>query len=416
MNIIPLLVLLSIIILIILFMKLEVFRKYRIMLKIRWNYGMRLFKHLYYEGIYLIRLTEFIKTLIIIGLAIVFILGILLIVIYFWNQYIVFLANNYFNTNLNEIEFPNFSAMMGRFNIFWILGAIGGSLLSVFIKPKLDKFADKVNAKPNMIYVFGSNTLTQRVINEFIKLGIGPMVALIADRKYYWIEELGKVVDVLILDSPEEIRMPTIYDKIKFRNALKVISLVDSPEENQHIILNVRRNNPDVEIIVLSRNKPYILDLVGENLQKITVIEDLETITREIIRRLALGFIHAPVIESYVPEDYIGKSPELLEEDFNGKIRILGVKRNGEIIHPDTLMENDKLIIYLLHEKAIQEFLQLLPLEKTEIVMREAETLKEEVVTESKDLRKENIIEKLKESKKQKVSLGEDTKGVEEEG
>ncbi len=400
MNIIPLLALLIFIVFLILFLKLEFFRKYRMMLKIRWNYGMRLFKHLYYEGIYLVRLTAFIKTLIIIGVALGFIILLIFVIIYFWNEYIVFFANIVLNMNLSTISFPNFGGLMGRFNIFWILGAIGGSLLSVFIKPKLDKFADKVNAKPNMIYVFGSNTLTQRVINEFIKLGIGPLIALIADRKYYWIEELGKIVDVLILDSPEELRMPTIYDKIKFKNALKVISLVDSSEDNQHIILNVRRNNPNVEIIVLSRNKPYILDLVGEKLENITVIEDLETITREIIRRLALGFIHAPVIESYVPEDYIGKAPKLLEEDFNGKIKVLGVKRDSTIIFPNKLEKDDKLIIYLLHEKAIQEFLQLLPLEKSEIMIAEEESVKEQVAEEPEYRENEpskKILEKLKE-------------------
>lgn len=397
MNIIPLIVLSFLIVFILLFLKLEVFRRYRIMLKIRWNYGMRLFKHLYYEGIYLVRLTAFLKTLIIIGLAFGFILALIIIIIFFWNEYIVFFARNFLKMDLNEIMFPNFSFLMGRFNIFWILGAVGGSLLSVFIKPKLDKFADKVNAKPNMIYIFGSNTLTQRVINEFIKLGIGPLVALIADKKYYWIEELGKVIDVLTLDSPEELRMPTIYDKIKFKNALKVISLVDSPEDNQHIILNVRRNNPNVEIIVLSRNKPYILDLVGERLERITIIEDLETITREIIRRLALGFIHAPVIEAYVPEDYVGKDPKLLEDDFNGKIKILGVKRDNKIMVPKELRRDDKLIIYLLNEKVIQEFLQLLPLEKTEIMMEEQPEETEDKTTEKSEKPKDSeLLSKLK--------------------
>ncbi len=403
MNIIPLIILLLLVVLTVLFLKLEAFRRYRIMLKIRWNYGMRLVKNLYYEGIYLIRLTAFIKTLVLIGVGLGVILALVFVAIYFWNEYIVFFARNILKINLNEVVFPSLgSSLMGRFNIFWILGALGGSLLSVFIKPKLDKFADKVNAKPNMIYIFGSNTLTQRVINEFIKLGIGPLVALIADKKYYWIEELGKIVDVLILDSPEELRMPTIYDKIKFKNALKIISLVDSPEDNQHIILNVRRNNPEAEIIVLSRNKPYILDLVGEKLEKITIIEDLETITREIIRRLALGFIHAPVIEAYVPEDYLGRSPKLLEEDFNGKIKVLGVKRNGKIIFPEKLNKDDKLIIYLLREKAIQEFLQLLPLEKTEIVMEETKEIKAEVPEKRIESKEENILEKLKEKKMDK--------------
>jgi len=400
MNVIPLILLTVFILFLIAFFKLEAFRKYRVWFKIRWNYGMRTFKHLYYEGLYLIRLTAFLKTLLFVGIGLGFIFLLIITIIFFWNEYIVFAAKYFFNVEIFEIKLPEYKELFSRFNIFWIFGAIGGSLLSVFIKPKLEKFADKVNAKQCMIYIFGSNTLAQKIVNEFIKLGIGPMVALIADKKYYWIEDLGKAVDILILDSPEELRMPTIYDKIKFKNALKVISLVDSPEDNQHIILNVRRNNPDVEIIVLSRNKPHILDLVGQNVQNITVIEDLDTITREIIRRLALGFIHAPVIESYVPEDYIGKTPKVLESDFNGKIKILGVKRGGEIVFPETLDANDRLIIYLMDDKILKEFLQLLPVT----------VIKGEVPIAEESERRQGLESKVEEQKEEEVSLLEKLK------
>jgi len=358
---------------------------------------------MYYDVIYLIRLTAFIKTLLYIGIVIAFLILIGLGLIYIWNEYFYYFFVKILHFNVSKIELPDMRTLFSRFNIFWILGAIGGSLLSVFIKPKLEKFADKVNAKPYMIYIFGSNTLVQKLINELIRLGLGPMVALIADRKYYWIEDLGKAVDVLILDSPDELRMPTIYDKITFKNALKVISLVDSPEDNQHIILNVRRNNPDVEIIVLSRNKPYILDLVGTSIQNITIIEDLDTISREIIRRLALGFIYAPVIESFVPEDYIGRTPRDLEEDFGGKIKVLGIKRGGRIINAIDIKfeEHDKLLLYLADENVLREFIHLIPVKTPEEALKE-EAVKEEIMKEvsaSEEVteeQKKDLLEKLK--------------------
>jgi len=390
MNIIPLLLVVALLAFVVMFFKLEFFRKYRVWFKVRWNFGMKVFKHLYYDFVYLVRITAFLKTLVIIGVGIGFILFLILTAIFFWNEYIVFLLRNYLKIEVNEIAFSiSQGNFLRQFNIFWILGTVGGSLMSVFIKPKLEKFADKVNAKPYMIYIFGSNELTHRIINELVKLGLGPMTALIAEKKYYWIEELGKSVDVLILDSPEELRMPTLYDKIKFKNALKIISLVDNMEDNQHIILNVRRNNPEVEIIILSRNKPYMLDVVGERLGNISVIEDFETITREIIRRLALGFIYAPVIESHVPEEYIGKDPRLIEQDFNYKIRILKVKRGKEILMPEKLEKGDKILIYLQNEKVLSEFLQLIPL----ITPEEYEEEKEKTVIEET---KEQEIEKEK--------------------
>ncbi len=365
-----------VLLLIYLFLTHDAFRKYRIYLKIRWRMLYSFARHLYYDLVYLVKLAELVRVIAALAILAAFIFILALGFIAFWNIYMV----KYLGMHPISLPQPQ-QLLSSRFNIFWIVGAAGGSLLSMFIKPKLDKFADKVNAKPRVIYVFGSNVLTQKLIRDLINLGIGPMIALIAERKYYWIEDLGKTIDVLILDSPDELKMPTIYDKITFRNALKIISLVDDPELNQHIILNVRRNNPDAEIIILSRNRPYILDLVGEHVRNITVIEDLETITREIIRKLALGFIYPPVIEAPIPEDYIGKRPDDIERDFNQKIIVLGVKRNDKILHtPEKFEKNDMLILYLTDTRVLREFLQLLPLEKevTEIKQEKVKVEEEE--------------------------------------
>ncbi len=375
----------------------DLLRKYRIYLKIRWRMLYSFAKHLYYDLLYLVKLTELLKVVLAIVLVIGFIGVLVLGFIAFWNTYFV----KYLGLKPLILPLPQ-QLLSSRFNIFWIAGAAGGSLLSMFIKPKLDKFADKVSAKPKMIYIFGSNVLTEKLIKSLVDLGIGPMIALIAEKKYYWIEDLGKTVDVLILDSPDELRMPTLYDKIKFTNAIKVISLVEDPELNQHIILNVRRNNPDVEIVILSRNRPYILDLVGDHVKNITVIEDLETITREIIRRLALGFIYSPVIEAPTPKEYVNKKPSDIEKDFNGKVVVLGVKRNNEIIpSPETIEPNDVLIMYLVDPGVLREFLQLLPIEKAEAITQTQETQIRETQLEAsteesnKDRKMDTVLKKF---------------------
>ncbi|MCD6491729.1 MAG: hypothetical protein J7K59_05535 [Candidatus Korarchaeota archaeon] len=334
--------------------KWERLRKYKIWLKIRWRMGMSLFKHFYYDAKFYIKLRSLIKTIIIIGVALGFLLLIVFSVILLYNTYIA----TTFSLPVIELKL---STTTKNFNIFWIVSSVGGVLMSIFLKPKLEKFADKVNAKPRMIYIFGSNDLVKRLINSFVELGLGTMVALIADKNHYWIQELSKSVDLLILENQEELRFPTIYEKIKFKNALKVITLLDDPELNQHVILNVRRCNPEAEIIVLSRNKPPILDLTGQKLPNIFVIEDIDSLSREIIRQIALGFVYAPVIEAIVPPEYLGKNPKAIEEDFSGKLKVVGVKRNNNIGMFKTLKSGDKILLYLVDRRVLREFIHLIP-------------------------------------------------------
>jgi len=320
------------------------------------------FKHFYYMIKYIVRLTEFIKTFIVIG---VFIGLIILIALYIIMLYNTYLAVQY-NLPTVKIDFSRFSPL-------FILGWIAGSLLSVFLKPKLERFADRVNAKPKMIYIFGSNDLTRNLVRNLISLGFGPMTALIAEKSYYWIEALGPQVDLLILDVPEELKVETLYQKVTFKNAIKIVILIDDPELSQHVLVNVRKVNPDAPIIVLSQYKPPIIDLVGEHVQGIQIINDIETIVGEIIRRLALGFDYAPVIEAYAPEEYIGKSFEDLEYDFNYKVKVLGVKRGDQILQQTRIEKNDRIILYLLDRKILREFLALIPKVEVKVELKEVQ-------------------------------------------
>ncbi len=332
-------------------------RKIIIKFKIRFRKVKKYIKHLYYSAIFVIKIANLIKVLVGLFIFIILIALLGLGIIKFWNFLIAP------NVGIYLPEFSITVLFTGRYNILWIVGMAAGSLVSVFRRSKLEWFAEQVNAKPSMIYIFGANQLVERVVRELIGLGFGPFVALIAEKKYYWIEELGATINVLILDSVEELKLPTLYRKITFRNALKILCLVDNPELSQHIILNVRRVNPEAEIILLSRNKPYILDLIGEQLEKIIIVEDLDTLSREIIRMLALGFIYAPVIEAKAPPEYAGKPVNAVEEDFDYKIKVLGVKRGDKIIQTNVIEQGDVLILYLVDRRVLKEFVELIPFE-----------------------------------------------------
>ena len=378
-QIATLLISVSFVILLVVFFRSQKFRKIRIRFKIVYNQAMAYFKHFYYMLKFIIRLTEFIKTFIIIGIV----LGILFLI----GLYIINLWNTYVSPTYN---LPRVKVDFRRFSPIFFLGWLGGMLMSVFLKPKLERFADRVNAKPQMIYIFGSNEITKKLVENLIQLGLGPMTALIAEKSYYWIEALGAQLDLLILDTPDELKIETLYEKIGFKNALKIVILVEDKELAQNILVNIRRVNKETEIILLSQYRPPIIDLAGPYTENIRMIDNIETITNEIIRRLALGFDYAPVIEAKLPEDYIGLEPKALEEDFNHKVKVLGVKRKGKIILPEKFEKNDLVLLYLIDKKALREFLSLIPkrIEFEEIIERESETvekaMKEKEVGEEK--------------------------------
>ncbi|MGQ4891942.1 MAG: hypothetical protein ACP6IP_05565 [Candidatus Njordarchaeia archaeon] len=345
-----LIVLIAVLMFLVAFFKLERFRKYRIRFRILYNQGYAYFKHFYYMGKYIIRLTELIKTFIAIGIVI----GILFLLA----LYIIGLYNTYLAPAYN---LPTVKIDLKRFSPIFIIGWLGGMLVNVFLKPKLERFADRVSAKPLMVYVFGSNEMTRHLVNNLIELGLGPMTALIAEKSLYWIEALGAKLDLLILDNPEELKVETLYERIKFKNALRIVILVENRELSQHILVNVRKVNPDAEIIILSQYKPPIIDLAGSYAYNIRVINDIETITNEIIRRLALGFDYAPVIEAEVPSEYFDKPTSAIEEDFNYKVKVLGIKRGEDIILTDKFRKGDRALLYLKNKKALREFLALIP-------------------------------------------------------
>lgn len=342
----------------------DVLRKQRVRYMIYRNRLMRFAKHLIHDALYIVRISMLLR---LIGYFIVFILvlgGAIYAVYLLYNQFIVPSVGHSLNLEPISFSVESVSGMLfsRRMNPLYAIGFLFGMAMSAFMRPKLEKFVEKVKTKKTVIYVFGMNEITRKFVESLCEFGFGPLVALIAERQKPWMDEYKAKIDLLVLDDPDILKDPTVYKRIGFKNALKVLILTDDKEYAQHILLNVRKNNPSTEIILLSRNKPPILDVVGGFLENIRIIDDIDITNRELIRQISLGFMHANAVETMVPDPYIGKSPSDLENDFNKRLRVLAVRRMDKIMLPEKFERGDILILYLVDPKALQEFLQLLPI------------------------------------------------------
>lgn len=368
--------------------------------------------HYWYSMIGVVRIFSAIKILILVLAGLGFLLFLILIVIDAWNMYIT-------PYGLPQLGLP-FPMWRILFVMSWILGA----LMSFFTKPKVKKFADKVNAKPSMFYIFGSNRLTEMLIDKLVSLGMGVRTALIAKEPRLWIENLPEEINNLILDNPEELRNETLYDILGFANAEKVIVLVEDPDLAGNIITNVRKMNPEVELTLLSNNKPPFLDLSAGQIQNVSIIEDTEAILRELTGKLTLGYERPNVISLPVPSAYVNNSPELFEKDFKKKLKVLGIKRNGEIKQEDTLGKEDHVLLYLKDSEVLGDLLQLAGLtvkkreRKQEAEKKKEKEEKEEIEEPEKKPEKkstEELEEPPEREAEQEVTTKEEKTGEKEE-
>ena len=346
------------------FYKTDVMRRHRIRYTIFRNRLGRHIKHFAHDLIYIIRISALVRLLIYFMLLIGIVLFITLTFYILYNQFLVNIISPYIGLKPFKLSA---SSVMGTIfsrqtNPIYAVGFLFGMALSAFMRPKIEKFVEKVKTKKSMIYVFGSNEVTRMFVKTLCDFGFGPLVALIAEKEKPWMDSFRASIDLLPLDDPDILRDPTIYSRIGFHNALNILILVDDRELAQHILLNIKKVNPDVDVILLSRNKPPILDIVGDFLTGIRIIDDIEITYRELIRQISIGFRHANAVETPVPKEYIGRTPSDLETDFNQRLKVLGVKRGERIVMPERFTDKDIIIIYLLNPKALQEFLQLLPI------------------------------------------------------
>lgn len=374
----PLLIILLLVFLVI-FFKTDLLRKYRIRYKIYKSMILKLIKHMYNYAKYLIKVAALFKLILYLAIFIFFVASIITISVFLYNNYIVPLLSRIIELNPISLSLSGLTQTLfsSRINPMYFIGLIVGAILSAFMRPKLEHFSVRVKSKKTVVYVFGSNQLVYDFVKSLCNLGFGPLVALIAEKERPWMAEVKAYIDLLTLDTPEALADATLYNKIEFKNALKVLILVDEPQLAQHILVNVRKVNPTAPIVLLSRNKPPLLDLVGNFVENVVVLDDIDLTSRELVRRLGLGFAYANAIEVPVPEDYVGRKPSDIESDFGHRIKVLAVKRAARIILPDRFEQNDILILYLIDPRVLREFLQLLPISPFEELRTFAEPKEE---------------------------------------
>jgi|GEM_PF-3253729 len=372
----PLVLLLGFIVFLVIFFKTDLLRKYRIRYKIYRNRLMRFIKHLYNYAKYLVKIADLLKLILYFVIFILFVISITIVMIFFYNQYLVPLLSAI--AELQPIYF-SLSGMVktmfsSRMNPLYFIGFLFSAVLSAFMRPKLEHFAVRVKSKKAVVYVFGSNEITYQFVKSMCDFGFGPLIALIAEKEKPWMTEIKSHIDLLTLDTPEVLADSVLYRKIGFQNALKILILVENSELAQHILVNIRKVNPKAEIVILSRNKPPLLDFVGDQIENIIILDDIDLTSRELVRRLSLGFVYANAVEVLVPKDYIGREPKDIEDDFNHRIKVLAVKRRGRIYIPEKLEPDDILILYLVDTAALKEFLQLLPISPFEEIQTISES------------------------------------------
>lgn len=376
----PPIILLLLVIFLVIFFRTDIFRKYRIRYKIYKSMIMKLIKHTYNYAKYLIKVAALLKLVLYLAIFILFVASLVIVVVFFYNNYIVPLLSSLIELSPISFSLSGLTQTLfsSRINPLYFIGVLAGAILSAFMRPKLEHFSVRVKSKKTVIYVFGSNQLVHDFVKSLCNMGFGPLVALIAEKEKPWMMEVKTYIDLLTLDTPEALADEILYNKIEFKNALKVLILVDEPQLAQHILVNVRKVNPDVPIILLSRNKPPLLDLVGKSIKNVVVLDDIDLTSRELVRRLGLGFAYATAIEAPVPKDYVGRRPSDIESDFDHRIKVLAVKRAARIFMPEKFEQNDILILYLVDSKVLREFLQLLPISPFEelrpLVGQEVET------------------------------------------
>lgn len=344
----PILVFLGVLALfLLLFMTLPPLRGLRVRTKIKVERIVNRIKHYYYSLIGVVRLFSAIKILLLVFIGLGFLIFLILLVIDAWNMFLV-------SHGLPKLGLP-----FPLWRIFFVMGWILGALMSFFTKPKVKKFADKVAAKPSMIYLFGSNRLTEMLLNKLMSLGMGVRTALIAEKKRLWIENLPAEINTLILDDPQELKSDTLYDIVQFKNASKIIVLIEDPDLCGNILTRVRKVNQEVELLLLSNNKPAFLDLSTGRIEKIEVIKDTNAILRELTGKLALGYQRPDVISLPLPPTYEGRPPSSIEKDFKERVKVLGIKRNGDIKDTTELRSGDQILLYLKDAKVLGDLLHL---------------------------------------------------------
>lgn len=224
---------------------------------------------------------------------------------------------------------------------------IGTVVIRLMLKSPLSRYKDKVNARNDVTYIFGSIKPAEQFLTEMIfQYGYEERVSLISDADLIWVRKLGSQIDIYTVTDLREFEKPNLYSEIGFKNARRVMILTDSIELNQNILTNIRRVRPDVDIILLSQYTPAwaFSEIVQD--EHLIILEDLEVTIESLVTSLSLDFAYPPTTEINVPRTYIGWSGKDMTADIP-KITVLLIRRGDELYPPnETLQKDDRVVIY----------------------------------------------------------------------
>ncbi|MHA1978421.1 MAG: hypothetical protein ACW98F_05230 [Candidatus Hodarchaeales archaeon] len=220
-------------------------------------------------------------------------------------------------------------------------------VVRLMVQSPINKYQDKVNARKDVTYIFGSSKPAEQFLFEMVhRYGYEERVSLIADSDLLWIRKLKAFIDVYVVEDMKEFEKPNLYDIIGFKNATRVMILTESVELNQNILTNMRQVRPDVEIILLSQYAPNFVfsDLVKD--ENLILIEDLDVTVQGLVLSLSLDFDFPQTSEIDVPRTYVGKTGDTMSFDIP-KLEVILIRR-GDNLLPSTekMSPDDRIVVY----------------------------------------------------------------------
>lgn len=245
-------------------------------------------------------------------------------------------------------------ANLKKTSTFRLIAGIGGAFavfIRLIMKKPVMKFIRKSVIPKELTYIFGSTPYAEQLLKQMIwEYAYEEKVALISDKDLLWVKSISAWMDTIWVNPLDgisnlaEFSKEWFYDKVTFKNAVRVFILTDSIELNQNILTNIRRLRPTVPIYILKNYAPTFLKTEKLLDPNIHIIDDIDSITAALVLSLSLDIKWPKTAEINVPVTYY-KSPAKAITAEVPKVEVLAVKRNGTLLPTETILQRDDRIL-----------------------------------------------------------------------
>lgn len=288
-----------------------------------------------------------ITDLLILLLMLLSIATLILFILLFFIPFLLQLINSPINLTEFRDGVINFLLSSEVLRLIAALIGIVTIIVRLMIKSPINKYRDKVNARKDVTYIFGSSKPAEQFLYEMVnRYGYEERVSLVADADLLWIRKLKAFIDLYVVEDPTEFEKPNLYEIVGFKNASRIMILSESVELNQNILTNIRQVRPDVEIIILSQYAPNFVfsDLVQDD--NLTLIEDLDVTVQGLVLSLSLDFNFPQTSEIDVPRTYVGSTGDTMSFDIP-KMEVILIRRGDELLpSSEKLKADDRIIVF----------------------------------------------------------------------